>query len=230
MNETNRPVLVVEGEAASRRLLNLLLTRAGYHVRLAASAGEAMDQVTILTPAIIVLALVLPDMNGLDLCREFRTWMDVPIIIVAVDKDEPTTVKALDAGADDFIVRPFGHDELLARIRAVLRRVRGTPTSPILKIGEVQLDQVCRQVTVAQHEVHLTPTEYELVKYLMSNAGKVVTYATLLRAVWGDAYEDASPTLRVFIAQLRRKLEPDPDRPTYILTEPRIGYRFRGTG
>jgi two-component system KDP operon response regulator KdpE len=225
-----RHALVIDAEAASRRLLHVLLTNAGYQVALAASGHEALEHAALVQPDIVVLDPSLPDVDGLQLCRELREWSDVPIIILSADDRERTKVEALDLGVDDYITKPFGKDELVARVRAELRRARRDPLSPVLESGNLRLDQGSRRVTVGHREVHLTPTEYEILKYLMANAGKVATYPMLLRAVWGDAYVEASPILRVFIAQLRRKIEPDPDRPTYILTEPRIGYRFRGEG
>ncbi|HLH26245.1 MAG TPA: response regulator transcription factor [Chloroflexota bacterium] len=222
-----RSVLVIEAEAASRRLLHALLNRSGYRVTLAVTGHEGLEQVAMMSPELMVLSLTLPDMPGLELCRELREWTDVPIIMVSDDATERTKVNALDLGADDYVTKPFGQEEFLARVRAVLRRARRDPPASTLEIGHVRVDQTTRRVTVAGREVHLTPTEYEILKYLMINAGKVVTYSTLLRTVWGEAYAEASPTLRVFIAQLRRKIEPDPDRPANILTEPRVGYRFR---
>src|SRR5262249_11496157 len=219
--------LVVDAEAASRRLLRLVLTNAGYQVLLAASGHEAVDHAARDQPDVVALDPRLPDIDGLQLCRELRAWSDVPIIMVSTDDRERTKVAALDVGVDDYVTKPFGMDEFVARVRAVLRRGRGEPLSAILECGAVRLDPASRRVTVGQRAVHLTPTEYALLKYLMANAGKVATYEMLWRAVRGDARGEAAPILRVFIAQLRRKIEPDPHRPTYILTEPRMGYRFR---
>ena len=221
--------LVVDAEAASRRLLHVLLTGAGYQVVLAASGHEALEHAGVVQPDVVVLDPRLPDMDGLQLCRELRAWSDVPIIIVSADDRERTKVAALDLGVDEYVTKPFGRDEFVARVRAVLRRARGDPLSAILECGDVRLDSASRRVTVGQRAVHLTPTEYALLKYLMTNAGKAVPYAMLRRAVWGDARSEEAP-LRVFIAQLRRKIEPDPHRPTYILTESRMGYRFRDKG
>jgi len=220
-------VLVVDAEAASRRLLHVLLTGAGFQVKLAGSGHEALEHAGVVQPDIVVLDPHLLDIDGLQLCRELRDWSDVPIIIVSADDRERTKVAAFDLGVDDYVTKPFGIDDFVARVRAVLRRARGDPLSAILECGDVRLDQASRRVTVGHRVVHLTPTEYALLKYLMVNAGKVVTAPVLLRAVWGDAYTEAVPILRVYIGQLRRKIERDPGRPTYILTVPRIGYRFR---
>jgi len=222
--------LVVDAEAASRRLLHVLLTDAGYQVVLATSGHGALEHAGQVQPDVVILDPSLPDIDGLQLCRELRDWSDVPIIIVSADDRERTKVAALDLGVDDYVTKPFGRDEFVARVRAVLRRARGDPLSPILECGDVRLHQASRRVTVGHRAVHLTPTEYELLKYLMANTGKVVTYAMLWSAVWGNARSEAVPILRVFIAQLRRKIEPDPHRPNNILTESRMGYRFRDQG
>src|SRR5262245_5850517 len=219
--------LVVDAEAASRRRLRLHLTNAGYQVLLAASGHEALDHAARDQPDVVVLDPRLPDIDGLQLCRELRAWSDVPIIMVSADSRERTKVAALDLGADDYLTKPFGRDEFMARVRAVLRRARPEAPSPMLECGAVRLDPASRRVTVDQRAVHLTPTEYALLKYLLANTGKVVTSPVLLRVVWGDAYSEATYMLRVYIGHLRRKIEADPNRPTYILTEPWIGYRFR---
>jgi two-component system KDP operon response regulator KdpE len=170
---------------------------------------------------------MLPGMSGLEVCAELRRWSPVPILVLSAKGEERDKVEALDIGADDYLTKPFGMGELLARLRAVQRRSAGGSASPVLECGDLRLDADRRLVTLRGEAVHLTPTEYDVLRYLMASAGKVVTHRTLLRAVWGPAYEDASPTLRVFIAQLRGKIEPDPARPSYIRTEPGVGYRFR---
>jgi two-component system, OmpR family, KDP operon response regulator KdpE len=224
---SGQQLLLVEAEAPTRRLLHTLFRSSGYQVALAASGDEALEQAARVTPDAIVLDLKLPDVNGLGLCRELREWSNAPIIVLSDDAAEQIKIQALDLGADDYVTKPFGNDELLARIRAALRRARSEPSQPVLECGELRVDQSARQVMVNNRQVHLTPTEFEILCYLMTNAGRVVTYPTLLRAIWGESYADATASLRVFVAQLRRKIEPDPDRPIYILTEPRIGYRFR---
>jgi two-component system KDP operon response regulator KdpE len=224
---SGQQLLLVEAEGPTRRLLHTLFSSSGYQVALAASGHEALEQAARLTPDAIVLDLKLPDVNGLGLCRELREWSNAPIIVLSDNAEEQIKIEALDLGADDYVTKPFGNDELLARIRAALRRARSEPPQPVLECGELRVDQSAHQVMVNNRQVHLTPTEFEILCYLMTNAGRVVTYPTLLRAIWGESYADATASLRVFVAQLRRKIEPDPDRPIYILTEPRIGYRFR---
>jgi two-component system KDP operon response regulator KdpE len=173
----------------------------------------------------VILDLVLPDGRGTDVCRELRTWTSVPVIVLSVVGDEEEKVAALDAGADDYVTKPFGIDELLARLRAVLRRVEPSP-EPVLEIGELRVDLEKRAVSVAGRPVQLTPHEFALLRALARNEGKLLTHAALLREVWGRAYADESHYLHVYVSQLRRKIEPDPTRPRYILTEPGAGYRL----
>ncbi len=224
---SGRRVLVVDDEPQIRRALRVGLTGHGYEVDLAASGEEALDLLAVAPPDVVILDLMLPGLSGLEVCRQLREWSQVPVIVLSAKGEEHDKVEALDLGADDYLTKPFGMDELLARIRAALRRAAGEPASPVLESGELKLDQARRLVTSREREIHLTPTEYEMLRYLMANAGKVVTHRALLRTVWGPGYEGASQTLRVFIAQLRRKIEPDPARPSYIRTEPGVGYRFR---
>ena len=221
-------VLVVDDEPNIRRALRVWLSDHDYQVRLASTGEEALDLVAAGRPDVVILDLMLPDMSGLDVCRSLREWSPVPIIILSARGDEDDKIQALDAGADDYLTKPFGLGELLARIRAALRRSGAGTPSPVLGSGELRLDQARRLVTLGGREVRLTPTEYEMLRYLMANAGKVITHRTLLRTIWGPSHEDASETLRVFIAQLRRKIEPAVGPPTYIRTEPGIGYRFCG--
>jgi two-component system KDP operon response regulator KdpE len=220
-------VLVVDDEPQIRRALRVGLAGRGYQVELAASGEEALDLAAANPPDIVILDLMLPDMSGTDVCKGLREWSRVPIIVLSAKGEERDKVEALDLGADDYLTKPFGMGELLARIRAALRRVSDESASPVLEIGELRLNQASRLVTAGGAEVHLTPTEYEMLRYMMANAGKVITHRTLLHAVWGPNYDDAMQTLRFFIVQLRRKIEPDPTRPTYIRTEPGVGYRFR---
>ena len=220
-------VLVVDDEPNIRRALRVWLSDNGYAVQLAATGEEALDLAAVSSPDVLILDLMLPGMSGLEVCRSLREWTQVPIIVLSARGEEAAKIEALDLGADDYLTKPFGMGELLARIRVALRHAADRPTSPVLESGELRLDQARRLVTVGGQEVHLTPTEYEMLRFLMANAGKVVTHRTLLREVWGPSHEDASETLRVFIAQLRRKIEPEAHRPIYIRTEPGIGYRFR---
>jgi two-component system, OmpR family, KDP operon response regulator KdpE len=220
-------ILLIEAAAETRGQLHTVLTHAGFQVTLAASGHEGLDQAALLSPTVILLDLLLPDLDGLQLCRELRSWCAAPLIVISTNNDVQLKVQALNLGADDYIIKPFDAEEIIARLRAVLRRTGREAVAPILENGALRLDQAHRRVTVTGREVPLTPTEYELLKYLMTHAGKVITYPTLLRVIWGDAYTSAYATLRVFIAQLRRKIEPDHNQPSYIVTEARIGYRFR---
>ena len=176
-------------------------------------------------PDAVILDLVLPDIRGTEVCRELRTWSAVPVIVLSVVGDESEKVAALDAGADDYVTKPFGVEELLARLRAALRRVDPSP-EPVYEIGELRVDLEAREVTFAAAPVQLTPHEFELLRLLARNEGKLLTHKTILQEVWGHAYADESHYLHVYVSQLRRKLEPDPARPRYILTEPGVGYRL----
>jgi two-component system KDP operon response regulator KdpE len=176
-------------------------------------------------PDAVILDLVLPDRSGIEVCRELRSWSSAPILVLSVVGDEAEKVAALDAGADDYVEKPFGIEELLARLRALLRRV-GPSTEPVLEVGELVIDLDKRLVTVAGQAVSLTPNEFELLRVLAQNEGKLMTHPAILREVWGPAYGAESHYLHVYISQLRRKLEPDPARPRYLLTEPGAGYRL----
>ena len=221
-------ILIVDDEAAMRRLLQTSLSSYGYVVATASDGTEAVEKVTSWRPELIILDLGLPKLSGLDVCRSVRMWSSVPIIILSVQDTERDKVVALDEGADDYLTKPFGLSELMARIRVALRHTSSVGTGdPVMTFDELRLDFAARQVFLADCEIHLTPTEYDLLKYLASRAGKVVTHLMLLREVWGIDYERDTQTLRVFIAQLRRKLGDDPASPRFILTEPGIGYRFR---
>jgi two-component system KDP operon response regulator KdpE len=220
-------ILVVDDEPQIRRALRVGLAGHGYDVQLAGTGEEALDLAAVAPPDVIILDLMLPGLSGLDVCKGLREWSQAPIIVLSAKGEERDKVEALDLGADDYLTKPFGMDELLARIRAALRRTAGEAPTPVLEIGELRLDQARRLLTSRGREIHLTPTEYDMLRYLMTNAGKVITHRALLRAVWGPGYEDGSQTLRFFIVQLRRKIEPEPSRPIYIRTEPGVGYRFR---
>jgi two-component system, OmpR family, KDP operon response regulator KdpE len=224
---SNPRVLIVDDEPQIRRALRVSLVSHGYQVQVAASGEEALDLAASAPPDVVILDLVLPGRTGLEVCRELRQWSPVPIIVLSARGQERDKVQALDLGADDYLTKPFGMDELLARIRVALRRAGGVSAAPVLESGDLCLDQARRLVTLRGEPVHLTPTEYDVLRYLMANAGKVVTHRALLTAVWGPGYEDSARMLRVFIAQLRRKIEPVPARPTYVRTEPAVGYRFR---
>jgi len=222
-------ILVVDDEPQIGRLLKTSLSARGYDVAVAEDGRSALDLASSWRPDIILLDLGLPGMDGLDVCRQIRNWSQVPIIVLTVRDAEHDKVTALDLGADDYLTKPFGTNELLARVRVALRHAaRGASAEePILHFGDLTIDLAHRQVTLGGHAVHLTPTEYDLLRTLATQADKVLTHRMLLRSVWGSAYEQDVPTLRVFITQLRRKIEADPTHPTYLLTEPGIGYRFQ---
>jgi two-component system, OmpR family, KDP operon response regulator KdpE len=223
---SGRRVLIVDDESQIRRALRVGLTGHGYEVQVAASGEEALDLAAVAPPDLVILDLVLPGVSGLEVCKTLREWSAVPIVVLSVRGEERQKVEALDLGADDYLAKPFGMDELLARVRAVLGRAPHGSPSPVFKSGALRLDQGRRLVTLGGCEVHLTPTEYDILRYFMANAGKVITHRTLLEAVWGPDGGGASERLRVYVAQLRRKIEPDLGHPFYIRTEPRIGYRF----
>jgi two-component system KDP operon response regulator KdpE len=218
-------VLVVDDEPQILHALRTSLRGAGYEVDTAETAEQALTQLAVSPPDAVILDLVLPDGRGTDIARELRTWSNVPVIVLSVVGDESEKVAALDAGADDYVTKPFGIDELLARLRAALRR--GEPSGePVVEIGALSVDLEKRSVHVDGKLVQLTPHEFELLRALARNPGKLMTHSALLREVWGRAYDDESHYLHVYVSQLRRKLEPDPARPRYILTEPGAGYRL----
>jgi two-component system KDP operon response regulator KdpE len=218
-------ILVVDDAPQILRALRTSLRGAGYEVDTAETAEQALALLAVSPPDAVILDLVLPDGRGTDVARELRTWSNVPVIVLSVVGDESEKVAALDAGADDYVTKPFGIDELLARLRAALRR--GDPSGePVVELGALSVDLEKRSVHVDGKLVQLTPHEFELLRALARNPGKLMTHATLLREVWGRAYGDESHYLHVYVSQLRRKLEPDPARPRYILTEPGAGYRL----
>jgi two-component system KDP operon response regulator KdpE len=218
-------VLVVDDEPQILRALQTSLRGAGYEVETAATGEQALTAAAVRAPDAVILDLVLPDMRGTDVCMELRAWSTIPIIVLSVVGDESEKVAALDAGADDYVTKPFGVDELLARLRASLRRAEPSP-EPVLGIGDLRIDLEAREVMRNGTPVQLTPHEYDLLRLLARNEGKLLTHQTILREVWGRAYADESHYLHVYVSQLRRKLEPDPARPRYILTEPGVGYRL----
>jgi two-component system, OmpR family, KDP operon response regulator KdpE len=218
-------VLVVDDEPQILRALRTSLHGAGYEVDTADTAEAALTALALNPPDAVILDLVLPDGRGTDVTRELRTWSSVPVIVLSVVGDENEKVAALDAGADDYVTKPFGIDELLARLRAAMRR--SDPSGePVVEVGDLRIDLDKRLVTVAGKPVQLTPHEFALLRALARNAGKLLTHSTLLREVWGRGYGEESHYLHVYVSQLRRKIEPDPARPRYIVTEPGAGYRF----
>jgi two-component system KDP operon response regulator KdpE len=222
----SRPrVLVVDDEPQILRALQTTLRGAGYDVVTAATAEEALTVAAVQPPEAVILDLVLPDGSGVEVCRELRTWTSVPILILSAVGEEREKVAALDAGADDYVTKPFGVDELLARLRAAMRRA-GPPGDPVLLIGELVIDLEKRTVAMAGKPVQLTPHEFSMLRLLALNEGKLLTHQAILREVWGPAYQVESHYLHVYVSQLRRKIEPIPTRPRYLLTEPGAGYRL----
>jgi two-component system KDP operon response regulator KdpE len=223
-----RRVLVVDDERQILRAMRVILREAGFEVATAASVQEALDALAVHPPDAAILDLILPDGNGVDICISIREWSDMPIIVLSAVGDEAEKVRALEAGADDYVTKPFGTDELIARLRAALRRAGGAPSEPVLRAEGLELDLAAHQVTVNGDVVHLTPTEYELLRVLMQNRGRLMTHRALLREVWGPGYENDTQVLRVHVANLRRKIEPAPSSPRHVLTDPGVGYRFGG--
>jgi two-component system KDP operon response regulator KdpE len=218
-------ILIVDDEPPILHVLQVLLRGAGYSVETAATASEALSKAATRLPAAVILDLLLPDGHGADVCRELRKWTGVPILVLSAVTDESAKVAALDAGADDYVTKPFSGDELLARLRATLRRVSASG-EPVLEVGELKIDLEKRFVTMVGRAVSLTPIEYELVCLFARHAGKLLTHPTILREIWGPGHEEESNYLHVHVSHLRRKLEPDPVRPRYLLTEPGVGYRL----
>jgi two-component system, OmpR family, KDP operon response regulator KdpE len=218
-------VLVVDDEPQILRAVSANLRGAGYEVETASTGEEALASAAMRPPDAVILDLVLPGKSGTDVTRELREWSKAPVILLSAVGDERDKVAALDAGADDYVTKPFGIDELLARLRAALRRA--TPTGePVLQVGDLRLDLEKRSASFAGRHLTLTPHEFTLLRVFMQNEGKLLTHPSLLREVWGPQYHDESHYLHVYVSQLRRKIEPDPARPRYILTEPGAGYRL----
>jgi len=227
MSENKLRVLVVDDEPAIRRYLNTALSAQGYDVKLAGSGREALSEFLSYRPELLILDLGLPDMDGLEVLHRLREFSQVPIIILSVRDQEPEKVKALDEGANDYVTKPFGTGELLARMRVVLRRPAQTGDQPIFAVDDLRVDLARRLVTVAGREVQLTPTEYDLLRALVAYPGRVLTHRQLMQRVWGGVHDDGAHLLRVTMSNLRRKLEPDATRPHYIVTEAGVGYRLR---
>jgi two-component system KDP operon response regulator KdpE len=218
-------VLVVDDEPQILRALQMKLRGAGYAVETATTAKEALMKAGMRPPEAIVLDLLLPDGRGTDLCRELRRWNTAPILVLSAVGEEKEKIEALDAGADDYVTKPFSGDELLARLRAALRRATPSPEA-VVEIGDLQIDLEKRVVTMAGREVSLTPIEYDLLRLLAENQGKLLTHPMILRAIWGPAFQEESNYLHVHVSHLRRKLEPDPARPRYLLNQAGVGYRL----
>ena len=223
----NQRVLVVDDEEAIRRFLRVVLSSQGYSVVEAATGQEGISSVTAEKPDAVILDLGLPDLDGVEVTRLLRQWTRSPIVILSVRGSEADKIAALDAGADDYLTKPFGAGELLARLRAALRRAAIPSGDPVIVCGNLRVDLERRLVTLSGTQVQLTPTEYELLRLLAVNTGKLLTHRHLLREVWGAQYGDEFHMLHVNISNLRRKIEPNPARPQFIVTEPGVGYRLR---
>jgi len=227
MNE-HRRILVVDDEPQIARVLRRSLASHGYEVQVATEGEEALATFGVWKPDVVVTDIAMPNMGGLELCRRLRRISAVPIIVLSAKGEERTKVEALDAGADDYVTKPFGMDELLARMRVVLRRpqLAVEAEEKTIEAGDFRVDTETRAVTVDGREVHLTPKEYELLLYFLRHPDKVLTHRVLLNAIWGGDYVEQTEYLRVFVRHLRKKIEPDPANPRYILTDPWTGYRF----
>jgi two-component system KDP operon response regulator KdpE len=222
-------VLVIEDEPPIRRFLRASLPGHGYHLEEATTGEEGLLQAAMRRPDVIILDLGLPDIDGLEVTKRLREWSQTPIIVLSARGREDDKIAALDAGADDYLTKPFGMGELLARLRVALRHAAhgpGETADPVFQVDALRIDLARRQVWLADQEVHLTPNEYKLLTTLVQHAGKVLTHRQLLREVWGVGYTEENHYLRVYMGQLRHKLETDPTRPRYLLTEPGVGYRL----
>lgn len=220
-------ILVVDDERPIRRFLRTSLAAHGFEIFEASGGEEALLIAANARPDLIILDLGLPDIDGIEVTRRLREWTQTPIIILSVREQESDKISALDAGADDYLTKPFGVGELTARIRVAMRHAAPVENQPIFEIDDLVVDQVRRRVTVRGEEVSLTPTEYDLLKLLIKHAGKVITHHQILDQVWGAAYADQSHLVRVNISNLRHKIEADPTQPRFVITEPGVGYRFR---
>ncbi|MDT4969376.1 MAG: two-component system, OmpR family, operon response regulator KdpE [Acidobacteriota bacterium] len=227
-------ILIVDDEPQLTRVLRTGLKSHGYDVRVAADGQSGLEAFGDWQPDLLLTDLAMPNVDGLELCRRVRAVSQIPIIVLSAKGEEKTKVEALDIGADDYVTKPFGIDELLARVRAALRRastsIAKEPASTVLEVNDFRVDLESRSVTVEGRDIHLTPKEFDLLVYFINNAGKVLTHRTLLSAIWGGNYVEQSEYLRVFVGQLRKKIEPDASKPHYILTEPWVGYRFEPDG
>lgn len=228
MPEKGMRVLVVDDEPQIRKLLKVSLGAHGYVIDEAETGSDGINRAAVFKPDLIILDLGLPDIEGKDVVRQVREWSQVPIIILTARDQEQEKVETLDAGADDYITKPFGVSELMARMRVSLRRAARDAEEPVITCGGLKMDLAQRRVTVGNREVKLTPTEYDLLKELVQHAGKVLTHKQLLKTVWGNLHSEDTHYIRVYIGQLRRKIEEDPTQPRYIISEPGVGYRLLG--
>jgi len=223
-------VLVVDDEPQITRVLRTVLTSQGYKVRTAGEGESALLSFNEWRPELVITDLYMPRMDGVELCRRIRAVSNVPIIVLSVKGEERSKVDALDSGADDYVTKPFGIDELMARVRAALRRAGVDNDLASFEVGDFRIDLEARRVHVRGNEVRLTPKEFDLFVYMARHPNRVITHRTLLEAVWGEASQEQPEYLRVFMGQLRKKLEPDPSQPRYLVTEPWVGYRFNPNG
>ena len=234
MPERKEAILLIEDEPQMRRFLRILLQGHGYRMFEAETGEKGLTQAAARNPELILLDLGLPDIDGIEVTRRLREWSDVPIIVISAREKEMDKIMALDEGADDYLIKPFGAGELLARIRVAMRHRemrKSGREEPVLVLEGLKIDFIKRQVFSGGEEVHLTPIEYKLLSLLARNAGKVLTHSQILREVWGPNYVHQSQYLRVYMTQLRHKLEADPARPRFLINEPGVGYRFKaGTG
>ncbi len=220
-------ILVVDDEAQIRRALGSILSTRGYQVTFAADGSEGLDLAIDQNPDLVILDLAMPGLGGLEVCRELRTWYTAPILVLSVRGSEADKIAALDMGADDYVTKPFSAGELLARVRALLRRASGQAASrPLITAGDLEIDIAQRRVKRGEREIELTRTEFDILAYLAQNADCVVTSRMILEKVWGPEYGEDTQTLRVHISHLRKKIEPHPSVPHHILTEPGVGFRF----
>jgi two-component system, OmpR family, KDP operon response regulator KdpE len=227
MMESKKRILVVDDEQHITMVMRSGLTKHGFDVRVASEGESALELFQLWTPDLVITDLSMPNMDGLEVCRRLREISTVPIIVLSVKGDEAVKIEALDAGADDYVTKPFAMGEFLARVRAALRRSPvGEQPDTIIEEQDFRIDLETRQVRVCEKEIHLSPKEFDLLVYLLRNVGKVLTHRTVLIAVWGGNYVEQNEYLRVFVGRLRKKIEKDPARPRYILTEPWVGYRF----
>jgi two-component system, OmpR family, KDP operon response regulator KdpE len=227
MPESTLRILIVDDERAIRRFLRAALTSHGYQIFEAENGQMALAAAAENRPDVVILDLGLPDMDGVEVTRQLREWYQAPIVILSVRDQENDKIAALDAGADDYLTKPFGVGELMARIRVILRRSTHPVDEPVYEIDDLKVDLPRRLVTLQGQEVELTPTEYDILRVLVQHAGRVLTHRQILRDVWGVPYETETHLLRVNMSNLRRKIEPDPNQPHYIVTEPGVGYRLR---
>ncbi len=230
MAEHKEAILLIEDEPQMRRFIRLILQGQGYNVTESGTGEEGLIEAALRNPDVVLLDLGLPDMDGLEVTKRLREWSGVPIIVISAREKEMDKITALDEGADDYLIKPFGAGELLARIRVAMRHramQRSGRKEPVLEAGNLKIDFSKRQVFIGGQEVHLTPIEYKLLSLLAGNAGKVLTHSYLLKEVWGANYAQQTQYLRVYMTQLRHKLEADPARPRFLINEPGIGYRFK---